>query len=172
MALIKVTRTYLEMVQRPNGIRPSPPDNLQIIRAIQPTVSFYRYLYNTVGDAWAWIDRRKISDPELRKIIQDDQIEIYVAYLFGTPAGYAELNCEKADEIEIAYFGLMPEFIGHGLGKYLLNWATDTALDKNTKRVWLHTCTLDHPRALPLYQKTGFKVYKTEDYFMDMAKQE
>jgi GNAT superfamily N-acetyltransferase len=172
MNQVKVTRTYLEMLEKPTAAAMSAMEHLQIIRAINPTVSFYRYLYNTVGDAWTWMDRRKMPDEELSRIIQDDRVEIYVAYASGTPAGYVELNCQRSDDVEIAYFGIMPEFIGHGLGRYLLSWAIETAWNRSPKRVWLHTCTLDHPRALPLYKKVGFKVYKTEDYFVDSPDKE
>ncbi len=168
----KVTRTYLEMSERAPGPHSAAPENVQIIRAIRPTVSFYRYLYNTVGDPWNWFDRRKISDDELRKIIHDERVEVHVAYVLGTPAGYAELNFQKTGEVELAYFGIMPEFIGHGLGKYLLQRALDLCWSRNPARVWLHTCTLDHPGALPLYRRTGFKIYKTEDYFIDSEKPE
>lgn len=80
----------------------------------------------------------------------------------GVPARYAELDRRVPHEVEIAYFGLMPEFIGKGFGQYLLHWTVRRAWDSNPARVWLHTCELDHPVALPNYLKVGFEVYKTE----------
>lgn len=162
---IKVVTTYLEMFERPKISFEQKP-GVSIIRAEKPTVSFYRYLYNTVGGSWLWVDRRKMKDVELRMIIQDPKVEVNVLYVGGTPAGYAELDLRQPDAIELAYFGLIPDFVGQGLGKYLLTWAIDAAWKKNPKRFWVHTCSLDHPTALPLYQKCGFNIYKTEEHTM------
>ncbi|NUM79515.1 GNAT family N-acetyltransferase [bacterium] len=162
---IRVVTTYLEMFERPKIVF-EPKPGTSIIRAEKPTVSFYRYLYNTVGASWLWVDRRKMKDVELRMIIQDPKVEVHVLYVHGTPAGYAELDLRRPDEIELGYFGLIPDFVGQGLGKYLLMWAVDAAWKKNPQRFWVHTCSLDHPTALPLYQKCGFKIYKTEEHTM------
>ncbi|MBX7151763.1 GNAT family N-acetyltransferase [bacterium] len=161
---IKVITTYLEMFEKPKFFFEQKPGT-SVIRAEKPTVSFYRYLYNTVGASWLWVDRRKMKDVELRTIIQDPKIEVNVLYVGGTPAGYAELDLRQPGEIELGYFGLIPDFVGQGLGKYLLTWAVDAAWKKNPKRFWVHTCSLDHPTALPLYQKCGFTIYKTEEHY-------
>jgi GNAT superfamily N-acetyltransferase len=153
------------MWKRPDMPPAAPPRrDLTIARALNPTVSFYRYLYNTVGERWYWVDRRKLPDAELREIIQDPSVSIHVLYAGGTPAGYAELDSRCPPDIELAYFGLIPEFIGQGLGSYLLRWITDTAWSSAPKRFWLHTCTLDHPKALEMYLHAGFSTYdaKTE----------
>jgi GNAT superfamily N-acetyltransferase len=117
---------------------------------VAPTVSFYRYLYAAVGEPWSWTDRRRLNDP---------RIEVNVLWVGGVPAGYAELDRRAPPDIEIGYFGLMPEFIGQGLGRYLLDWAIDHAWRARPRRVWLHTCDLDHPRALGFYQHAGFRIY-------------
>ncbi|HWB50788.1 MAG TPA: GNAT family N-acetyltransferase, partial [Stellaceae bacterium] len=85
--------------------------------------------------------------------------EIFVLYLGGVPAGYFELNAAAARETELCYFGLIPEFIGRRLGPFLLNAAIERAWSRPLERFWVHTCTFDHPRALPLYQRAGFVVY-------------
>jgi len=162
--LTQVKRIYLEMLGPPDFEEPVWDERVQIVRAVRPTVSFYRYLYNTVGESWTWIDRRKMTDEELRQILQDQRIEVHVLYFDGVPAGYVELDFTKSSEVEIAYFGLIPEFIGKGFGKKFLLWGISRAWASAPKRVWLHTCTLDHPGALPLYEKAGFKQYKTEEY--------
>ena len=161
-----VQRTYLEMREQPSIDEVVWDDRIQIVHAIKPTVSFYRYLYNTVGESWTWIDRRKMSDEDLKQTIQNDKIQVHVLYLLGVPAGYIELDFRNSLEIEIAYFGLMPEFIGQGFGKKFLQWGISRAWKVSPQRVWLHTCTLDHPGALPLYEKAGFKKYKTEEYIL------
>jgi GNAT superfamily N-acetyltransferase len=142
-------------------------DDLHIIHARKPTVSFYRYLYDNVGRPWLWTDRIKLGDSELGAILADARVEVWVLYAAGVPAGYVELDRRVEGEIELAYFGLLPEFIGQGLGAYLLDWAIHQAWAYEPSRAWVHTQTLDHPRALPLYQKLGFKPYKTETVLVD-----
>ena len=160
---IETTVTYLEMREPPKQpTTPAPPGKLAILRAEQPTVSFYRYLYNTVGEGWTWTERRMLDDEALRATIHDPLVEIYVLYIGGVPTGYIELNRQQDDEVEIAYFGIVAEFIGRGLGGYLLDWGIRAAWRHAPKRVWVHTCTLDHPRALPLYQRAGFVAYKQQ----------
>ena len=138
-----------------------------MVRAVRPTVSFYRYLYNTVGQEWLWYERRQWSDEQLRAVIHHPQIEIHVLYVAGVPAGYGELNLQHMPSIELAYFGLLPEFIGKGLGKFFLNAMIDLAWVHAPQRVWLHTCTLDHPQALAVYQRAGFAPYKNEIKIFD-----
>ena len=158
------TITRLEMTEKPGRPAGHPPHGIQValLRARRPTVAFYRFLYNVVGAAWLWYERRAMDDDTLAAIVQDDAVEIYVLYLEGVPAGYAELDRRVKPEIELAYFGLMPEFIGRGLGDYLLSTAIDTAWSYEPSRLWVHTNTLDHPRALSLYQRHGFTVYDQE----------
>ncbi len=155
--------TYLEMTRPPSHAElPAPLKKLTLLRAWNPPVSFYRYLYDAVGRPWTWTDRKRLSDEELGAIIQDDDVEIYVLQVGGVPAGYAELDLRRKPEIELAYLGLMPDFIGQGLGPYLLDWMIRRAWEYGPSRLWLHTCSLDHPGALPLYQRFGFRPYKRE----------
>lgn len=160
-----VTITYLEMLAQPTRPSSHPPRlkrKIALMRAEAPTVGFYRYLYNEVGAAWSWYERNQLADDKLAVIIQDDRVEIYVLYVGGAPAGYAELDRRQPSEVELAYFGLMPDYVGLGLGGYMLDWAIETAWSQPVKRLWVHTCTLDHPAALPVYQKAGFAPYKQE----------
>jgi len=87
---------------------------------------------------------------------------MHVLHVEGVPAGFAELDRRVAGEVELAQFGLTPEFIGQGLGKYFLSWTLQKAFASGPRRVWLHTCDKDHPNALPNYVKGGFAVYKEE----------
>jgi len=162
------TITYLQMMRAPE--KSPPPRPLRphaVLRAHHPTVSFYRYLYETVGDDWFWYERKVMDDETLKAIIDDQHVEIYVLYIEGVPAGYCELDRRQENEIELAYFGLVPEFIGRGFGGYFLRWAIDTAWQYNPKRVWVHTCSEDHVNALPTYQKAGFEPYRQETVELD-----
>ena len=165
---LEMVITHLEMTSRP--VRPHAPhrgEKLALMRAEQPTASFYRFLYNTVGGPWLWYERRRMDDEQLLSIIRDSRVEIYVLYVGGVPAGYSELDCREDDEVELAFFGLLPEFIGRGLGHYLLDWSVDQAWSKRPSRVWVHTCNFDHPKAVVVYQQAGFVPYHQEVEIID-----
>jgi GNAT superfamily N-acetyltransferase len=164
---IPITITKLEMKAKPPGLRPHlrhEHDNgrVMLLKARHPPVHFYRYLYETVGRAYVWVERTRMSDEALAAIVQHENVELYVLYCEGAPAGYAELDFRKMPDAELAYFGLIPDFIGRGLGGFLLTTAIDIAWGKPIERFWVHTNTLDHPRALPLYQQMGFVPYAQE----------
>ena len=161
-ATLEVTITWLEMKARPARPSFARPRGAALMRAADPSVGFYRYLYNGVGEDWLWTDRRALDDAALEAIISDERVEIYVLYRNGAPAGFAELDRRRDGEIELAYFGLMPDAIGQGLGVWLLHEAIDIAWSCEPERLWLNTCTHDHPRALPLYQRAGFVPYRQE----------
>ena len=165
---IDITITYLEMLAPPDAPPvPAPLMKLALLRAEKPSAGFYLHLYDAVGRDWTWVERKHMPEEELGAIIRDERVEIYVAYVGGVPAGYAELDRRKPSDVELAYFGLMPEFIGRGLGRYLLDWAIRRAWSSGPERVWVHTCTEDHPRALPLYQRFGFQVFAREAATLD-----
>ena len=162
---LRCTVTSLEMTARPAHAPVALPAGRKIalLRARRPGAAFYRYLYDRVGEEWLWYERRAMDDEALSAIIDDERVEIYVLYDDGVPAGFFELDRREEPEIELAYFGLIPEFIGKGLGPYLLSAAIDLAWSYEPARLWVHTNTLDHPSALPLYQRFGFVPYKREE---------
>ncbi len=169
MQKFTTTVTYLEMRKKPLNLKINTPTDTLIIRAVNPTIHFYRYLYNTVGKEWKWYERNLLDDETLKLQIQDKNVEIYVLYVDGVPAGYSELDFSN-EESNLVYFGLIPEFIGKGYGKYFLNWTIEKAWMANPQRLWLHTCTLDAPNALDLYKKLGFVPYKTEEKEINFSK--
>jgi GNAT superfamily N-acetyltransferase len=128
VTLLDDTITYLEMLARPAPRQfPAPLEKLALMRAENCTVSFYRYLYNTVGEPWLWFERRLINDGALAAQILNPQIEIFVLYVRGVPAGYFELDTAAPRDTKLCYFGLVPDFIGRRLGPYLLQAAIDRA---------------------------------------------
>jgi GNAT superfamily N-acetyltransferase len=168
MTVIPDTVTYLEMFERPPARHlPAPAGKLALMRAEDCAVPFYRYLYETVGTPWVWFERRLMSDAELAAEIQRPTTEIFVLYVGGVPAGYFELNAAEAGQTGLCYFGLAPDFIGRRLGPFLLNAAIEQAWSRPIERFWVHTCTFDHPRALPLYQRAGFVVYARRQVSFD-----
>ena len=160
VTVLEDTITYLEMLARPAGRRfPAPLETLALMRAENCTVSFYRHLYDTVGEPWLWFERRMIGDLALAAQIGKPTIEIFVLYVHGVPAGFFELDTAAPRETKLCYFGLIPDFIGRRLGPYLLQAAIDRAWSRPIDRFWLHTSTFDHPKALRVYQRAGFVVY-------------
>ena len=152
--------TYLEMLERPVGRRVMAPlDKLALMRAENCTVSFYRYIYDTVGRPWLWFERRLMDDTALAALLAKPRIEVFVIYVRGVPAGFFELDTAQPRETKLCYFGLVPDFIGRRLGPWLLQAAIDQAWTRPLDRLWLHTSTFDHPKALSVYQQAGFVVY-------------
>ncbi len=160
----------------------SAPEDLEPVHITDPRLridqaqacpaSFYRYLYREVGRFYHWIDRLGWTDEEIRAHLANDAITLWVMYYDGAPAGYFELLRYEDGSTEIAYFGLLQEFLGRGLGKHLLSVAVESAWSRGANRVWLHTCTLDDPAAMPNYLKRGFKPFKQETYFTTISPDE
>ncbi len=122
-----------------------------------------RDLYFRVGDQWEWIGKRPWTDAQWQDYATTPELRTFAAYYDDSLAGYYELRRDSEGGVEIAYFGLLPEFIGRGLGGVLLTSAIEEAWRMSPKRVWVHTCNRDHPQALANYQARGMVVYKLED---------
>jgi GNAT superfamily N-acetyltransferase len=120
-----------------------------------------------VGREYHWFDRRDWTDEQIERHLAKDEISIWVMRQGKTPAGFFELVRQEGGSIEIGYLGLLPDYIGRGLGKFMLTEAVRSAWNLGANRVWLHTCTLDHPSALPNYLKRGFKQFKQERYTVE-----
>jgi GNAT superfamily N-acetyltransferase len=135
---------------------------VRVEQAQIPCPELNRFLYTAVGGDWYWIDRLGWSYTEWLAYLDRPELETWVATVVGTPVGYYELERQPERDVEIAYFGLLPQFIGQGLGGYLLTCAVRRAWEMRAGRVWVHTCTLDGPAALANYQARGFQVFKEE----------
>jgi len=163
--LVRVVRTYLEL-RTPEGLRSSTSDNpvLRLVRLSPGNVELFRQLYRDVGAAYHWRDRNALADDELKALLGSPNVELWVLYERETPAGFFELCRHPDNSVEIRYFGLTAAYFGRGLGKHLLTEAARAAWAFGGDRVWLHTCTLDSPAALPNYIARGFEPYKVETY--------
>ncbi|MEM1103633.1 MAG: GNAT family N-acetyltransferase [Pseudomonadota bacterium] len=157
---INVLVTALEQRARPSLPKASAPPHLRtaLLRAERPPLHFYRYLYDAVGRPYNWVSRKQMSDAELTEIVHDLQTHIYVLMIDGAPGGMAELSFRAQPVGELSFFGLTPERIGCGLGRFFLTQVIELAWDQGISNLTVETCTLDHPAALPLYQKMGFTV--------------
>ncbi|MFL9840973.1 GNAT family N-acetyltransferase [Sphingomonas sp. ST-64] len=151
--------TSLEMRERPKP-RPMPDSQLRLVRWDAPAPGKYRALFERVGAPWLWFSRLVMNEARLVSIIHDPAVEIYaVADPRGIEVGLLELDFREAGQGELSYFGLVPELTGAGHGRWLMAQALTRAWRKDVTRVWVHTCTLDHPRALGFYRASGFVPY-------------
>lgn len=169
-----LTTWWLEMTA-PDELRaaPEPPADagITVERAEAPSPEFGRFLYTAVGSDVSWVDRLGWPPEQWRAVLGQPGHELWVAYVRGTPAGFLELGAGDPGEgsVEIVYFGLLPDFRGRGLGGHLLSYGTARGWDlaerrpehPPTRRVWLHTCSLDGPHARRNYERRGFRRYDT-----------
>jgi GNAT superfamily N-acetyltransferase len=157
---VGVTVTFLRMDQGPTSPAPGLGPEFQIVRAQAPSVPFYRYLYNTVGADYLWWLRRTTPDHELATLLRDKAVAIHTLYAKGEPAGFFELDARTWPDINLSYFGLMPNSIGRGTGSSFLRAAVDEVWRLGAKGMTVNTCTADHPRALPNYLHAGFMIVR------------
>ncbi|HNY79894.1 MAG: GNAT family N-acetyltransferase [Sedimentisphaerales bacterium] len=158
-----IRTTHLEINGKDQWVRRSRTDvGFEVRECVVKQPRFNRFLYEYVGRDWKWIDRLVWSDQRWREYAAADNLRTFVACRQGSLVGYYELQ-QQGESVEIRIFGLTPEFLGQGHGGALLDHAIDTAFAWGARRVWVHTCTNDHPRALDNYLKSGFKVFKIEE---------
>ena len=157
---LSATVTYLGMEAKPSA--PPPPSPLlrsAILKCDHAPVHFYRYLYNTIGGPYFWIERRLWSDEKLAAVLAETKVALYVLYLGGVPGGMAELDFREPGVGQLCYFGLMPEFVGRRIGPWFLHQVLELSWTEPIKRLLVNTCTLDHKKALVTYQRAGFVPY-------------
>ncbi|HEV2568461.1 GNAT family N-acetyltransferase [Sphingomonas sp.] len=151
--------TSLEMLERP-PLRPMPASQLRLVRWPSPDLAKYRALFRRVGEPWLWFSRLMMPDQEVLDIISDARVRVFsVEDRAGIEVGMLELDFREPGTCELAYFGLVPELAGQGHGRWLMAQALALAWAKDVRRVWVHTCTLDHPSALGFYRAQGFRPY-------------
>jgi len=160
--LQEVITYYLEMKSEEELKGVEESNGLSVIEAEIDNYKLNKFLYQYVGEPWDWVDKLSLSDESWQRYVESPGLKTWVAYYKGSIAGYFELSVVGSD-IELVYFGLAQAFIGKGFGGYLLSCAIKQAWGiDGAERVWLHTCSLDHPNALKNYEARGFQLYKTE----------
>jgi GNAT superfamily N-acetyltransferase len=148
--------TTLEMRERPRP-RPLPASPLSLVAWARPDPAKYRMLFARVGAPWLWFSRLVMDEASLTAIIHDPAVSVVaVVDRMGIEVGLLELDHRRPGACEIGYFGLIPELTGQGHGRWLMAQALMRAWTPGVERVWVHTCTLDHPSALNFYRKQGF----------------
>ncbi|GGO93501.1 GNAT family N-acetyltransferase [Stakelama pacifica] len=160
--------TTLEMTRRPLPA-PIPDSPLRLVRWPAPRLDAYRTLFRRVGAPWLWFSRLVMADSELAAIVEDAKVEVFaVTDRQGIEVGLLELDFREGAQCELSFFALVPELAGKGHGRWLMAHALSLGWRSGIERLWVHTCTLDHPRALRFYRKSGFEPLKqTIETFAD-----
>ena len=154
--MVELLVTYMEMRSAPEG-QPRPLGEPCTRVAVERLgLADYRTLYWAVGEAVQWDERLRLADRALAAILDAPTTEIHVLRVAGVASGFCELDLSGLPEIEIVYFGIVPDVQGRGLGPILLDRALHAAWAREPSRVWLHTDTNDHPGAQAMYARAGF----------------
>jgi len=160
---VEVRRTYLAVDSRRQLVAAHSDDaRLGLARLGPEDAAAYRALYAGVGGPYHWFERRAWGDDVLRAHLARPEIEVDVLTCEGEHVGFFELESHEDGSREVVYFGVLPALHGHGFGKHLLSVAVERAFALGASRVWLHTCSLDAPAALPNYERRGFRAYRWE----------
>ncbi len=149
--------TYLEMLERPADLRTS---SIRVRETKNPDLEWYRAVFRRAGQHWLWWSRLEMTDAQLSAVLNAPTTELFIAQGDTVEIGMAELDRSQPGQVEISFFGLYAEAIGNHLGRPFMDALLDRAWSSSTSRVWVHTCTLDSPVALPFYLKCGFRAYK------------
>ncbi|HBY63630.1 MAG TPA: GNAT family N-acetyltransferase [Solibacterales bacterium] len=150
--------TYLEM--RAPGPLPPVSSRFDIRLVPRPDLGWYRDLFRRVGEDWLWFSRLRMSDGELAAIVHDAAVDVFALRTEGGDEGLLELDRRDLPNVELAFLGVAAKVIQQGAGRALMRTALEHAWRPGTERFWVHTCSLDHPRALGFYIQAGFTPYK------------
>jgi len=153
--------THLEMTALPQR-RDDPPGAWSLRKADALALDWYRDLFRSVGEDWLWFSRLRMSDAELAASIHAPDVEVYSLVVNGRDEGLLELDFREPGQCELVYFGVTASLIGTGAARFLMNRALEIAWSRDLRRVWVHTCTLDHPSALAFYQRSGFRPFRRQ----------
>lgn len=153
--------THLEMTAPP-ARRDDPPGAWTLRKIEAPALPWYRDLFRRVGEDWLWFSRARMTDTELAASIRAPGIEVYALSVNGRDEGLLELDFREPGQCELVYFGVTAALIGTGAARFLMNRALELAWSRDLRRVWVHTCTLDHPSAVAFYQRSGFRPFRRQ----------
>lgn len=153
--------THLEMTARPTP-RPDPDKSWTLRRVETPPLDWFRDLYRRIGEEWLWVSRIRMPDADLAAHLHSPKLEVHALVDAGSDEGLLELDFGEAGQCEIVMFGVTAKLVGSGAGRWLMNRALDIAWSRPIERLWLHTCTYDHPAALAFYRRSGFRPFRRQ----------
>jgi GNAT superfamily N-acetyltransferase len=154
--------TSLQMTARPEPRPERVSAGWALRRVERPDLDWYRDLYRRVGQDWLWFSRMSMTDAALATILQSPDVEVFSFEVDGASEGLLELDFRSPGECELAFFGLTAEAQGTGAGRWLMNRALERAWSRPIGRLWVHTCTFDHPAALAFYMRSGFVPFRQQ----------
>jgi GNAT superfamily N-acetyltransferase len=153
--------THLEMTERP--VLPRDPVGAWTLRRVEmPGLDWFRDLHRRIGDEWLWSSRLRMTDAELAAMIRAPLVEIHALAEGGRDEGVLDLDFGNPSECEVRLFGVTAKLVGSGAGRWLMNRALELIWSRPVTRVWLHTCSLDHPAALAFYRRAGFRPFRRQ----------
>lgn len=164
---IEYTVTYLEMTERPVAPVPAKPMNIQtaLLRADDPPADYFLYLYSAVGSEYEWTDWLQRPREEVEAFVAKPGVRLFTLMLEGWPGGFFMLDVSDPGTCDLAYFGLVPQAVGRKLGHWFLATAVETGWAlPGIEHMTVNTNTLDHPRAIGLYQRVGFEPIRRETH--------
>ncbi|MGI9520505.1 MAG: GNAT family N-acetyltransferase [Hyphomicrobiaceae bacterium] len=159
--------TSLEMRAPPRTEEVARPNGLALVQHRKMEIASYRAVYERVGADWLWFSRLRLADSELTAIIHHEAVDVFTVDSERGSYGLLELDYRKPRQCELAFFGLAPTLIGRGVGRWLMSVALRRAWARDIDRLWVHTCTFDHPDALTFYRRAGFVPFQQEVEIMD-----
>ena len=158
----KIDRYYLEITSIKNLKDKDKPSDKTILELVDNKYyELNEFFYKQIGKKHQWVDRLAWNKKDWIKYVSNENVKTYILKEDEELVGFFELIFDK-NEWEIAYFGILEEYIGKSLGGYLLSEAIKIAFEKKVKRIWVHTCSLDHQNAILNYKARGMKIFKTE----------
>jgi GNAT superfamily N-acetyltransferase len=152
--------TCLEMTAKPDLRSVHGGDAFSLARMGSADTGRFRALFQAIGKDIMWFSRLVMPEEQLASIIGHERVESYALVREGRDIGLLELDFREEGACELAFFGVVPEAVGGGAGRYLMNEALSRAWARPISRLWVHTCSFDHPKALPFYQRSGFRPYQ------------
>jgi GNAT superfamily N-acetyltransferase len=153
--------THLEMTER-SALSPLPPGPWTLRKVDHPDLAWYRDLYSRVGEEWLWFSRIRATDENLAARLHHPLVETHALVADGGDEGLLELDFRVPETCEIGMFGVTAKLVGTGAAHWLMSHALQLAWSRPIKRLWLHTCTYDHPAAVPFYQRAGFRAFRRQ----------
>jgi GNAT superfamily N-acetyltransferase len=159
--------TSLEMFAAPPRRQEPDEPGYRLQRAGHPELAWYRDVYARVGSDWLWSSRLELADDELSRILNDPDVDVYTAQHGSEDVGLLELDFREPGTCELVFFGLLQSHVGKGAGRWLMNRALEIVWSRPISRFWVHTCTHDHPGALPFYIRSGFRPFRQQVEIFD-----
>ncbi len=167
----EIFRKYLEIKSLDNLNESKRPSNNYSLNLVEPKdFQLNKFLYKKVGKKYRWVERLIWTNQNWIEYVSNKNLSTYVLKDDDNLVGYFELIfCETKQEIEIAYFGILEDYFGKKLGGFLLSEAIKKSFLKGAKRIWVHTCSLDHKNALKNYLSRGMEIFKSEVFKKEIA---